>query len=242
MPAIDDQLMLGPELDEKGFAILEAAYSQTEVEKLIEVIHEADPGKETFRKSTQLFAIRQFLKEIPEAVPLIFNDRLKALVQEVFGAEYFPVKSIYFDKPPASNWFVAYHQDLTISVDKKIRQPGYGPWTRKQDQFAVQPPLHILQNIFTIRIHLDDTDEYNGALKVLPGSHRKGILRPEALEPALESESICRVRKGGIMLMKPLLLHASGRSTNNNRRRVIHIEFSKDTLPEGMSWPEKVLV
>lgn len=233
--------MLRCELDEKGFAILDAVYSQTEVEKLIEVIHEADPEKETFRKSAQLFAIRQFLKEIPEAVPLIFNDRLKALVNEVFGADYFPVKAIYFDKPAASNWFVAYHQDLTISVDKKITQPDYGPWTTKQGQFAVQPPPHILQNIFTIRIHLDDTDEHNGALKVFPGSHRKGILRPEALDLTQETENICRVKKGGIMLMKPLLMHASGRSTNTNRRRVIHIEFSKDTLPEGMGWPEKIL-
>lgn len=242
MPAIDDLAALRSELETKGFSILEAVYTQTEVDKLIEVIHEADPEKETFRRSAQLFAIRQFLKEIPEAVPLIFNDRLTALIHEAFGAEYFPVKSIYFDKPAASNWFVAYHQDLTISVDKKIIHPDYGPWTTKQGQFAVQPPLRILQNLFTIRIHLDDTDEYNGALKVIPGSHRKGISRPETLVPAQETESICRVGKGGVMLMKPLLLHASGRSTNHKRRRVIHIEFSKDTLPEGMNWPEKILV
>ncbi len=62
---------------------------------------------------------------------------------------------------------VAWHQDLTISVNKKLDLPGYGPWTIKQDQYAVQPPLEILENIFTIRIHLDDTDEKNGALRVI---------------------------------------------------------------------------
>jgi ectoine hydroxylase-related dioxygenase (phytanoyl-CoA dioxygenase family) len=83
------------------------------------------------------------------------------------------VKSIYFDKPETSNWYVAYHQDLTISVDKKLELPDFGPWTTKQNQFAVQPPLNILENIYTIRIHLDDTDENNGALKVVPKSHAK---------------------------------------------------------------------
>lgn len=101
-------------------------------------------------------------------------------------------KSIYFDKPEHSSWFVAWHQDLTISVDKKIDLDGFGPWTSKQDQFAVQPPLAFLENIFTVRIHLDDTDEHNGALRVIPGSHRKGIYRYSPDEPD-NSEETCRL-------------------------------------------------
>lgn len=42
------------------------------------------------------------------------------------------------------------------------------------------------------------------------------------------------------MLMKPLLLHSSSRTLNNNRRRVIHIEFSSITLPEELNWAEKM--
>jgi len=75
---------------------------------------------------------------------------------------------------------VAWHQDLTFSVDKKLDLPGYGPWTIKQDQYSVQPPLDLLENIFTIRIHLDDTDEKNGALRVIPGLHLKGVHRYSA--------------------------------------------------------------
>jgi hypothetical protein len=81
------------------------------------------------------------------------------------------VKSIYFDKPETSNWYVSYHQDLTISLDKKVQIRNYGPWTSKSNQFAVQPPIEILENIFTIRIHLDYTNEQNGALKIIPKSH-----------------------------------------------------------------------
>jgi ectoine hydroxylase-related dioxygenase (phytanoyl-CoA dioxygenase family) len=149
------------------------------------------------------------------------------------------VKSIYFDKPEKSNWFVAWHQDLTISVNKKAELPGYGPWTIKPDQFAVQPPVAILEDNFTIRIHLDDTDNNNGALKVLPGSHLKKIYRVEDIDWAREKEAICSVNAGGIMIMRPLLMHASSRTTNDKKRRVIHIEFSRAILPEEISWSEK---
>jgi ectoine hydroxylase-related dioxygenase (phytanoyl-CoA dioxygenase family) len=224
---------------EEGFTILDRIYSQEEVEQILETISLADSDKETFRKSEGVFAIRQFLKEIPESTSLIFNAKLREVIRELFGTDYFVVKSIYFDKPAGSNWYVSYHQDLTISVDQKTELAGFGPWTTKQNQFAVQPPLAVLENIFTIRIHLDDTGEHNGALKVVPGSHRKQIYRPETIDWNTEKEVICSVPKGGIMLMKPLLLHSSSRTTNNQKRRVIHIEFSSQELPAAIQWAER---
>ncbi len=226
---------------ENGFTVINSVFSDEETEKIIAVISNADPSKDTFRKSEDLFAIRQFLKEIPEVRDLVFNDKIKEICKEIFGEKYTAVKSIYFDKPETSNWYVAYHQDLTVSVDKKLELPGFGPWTTKQNQFAVQPPLDLLENIYTVRIHLDDTDKHNGALKVVPGSHAKGICRPETINWATETEELCSVEKGGIMIMKPLLLHGSNRTTNGNRRRVIHIEFSDRELPEGLEWSERIV-
>ncbi|WP_312346159.1 phytanoyl-CoA dioxygenase family protein [Chryseobacterium binzhouense] len=228
------------ELTDNGFAVINNIFSEEEVEKISEAIQNIDSSKDTFRKSEDLFAIRQFLKEIPEVKDLIFNENLKAIIKEIFGENYFVVKSIYFDKPEKSNWYVAYHQDLTISVDKKLELENFGPWITKQNQYAVQPPLDILENIFTIRIHLDDTDENNGALKVVPKSHAKGIYRPETIDWDVETETICNVEKGGIMLMKPLLLHRSNRTTNGKKRRVIHIEFSDRELPEELNWSERM--
>lgn len=156
------------------------------------------------------------------------------------GDHYFVVKSIYFDKPETSNWYVSYHQDLTISVDKQVELKGFDFWTKKHNQFAVQPPLEILKNILTIRIHLDDTDKNNGALKVVPKSHLKGIYRPETIDWGIEKEANCEVLKGGIMLMKPLLLHSSGRTKSKKQRRVIHIEFSNQELPSALHWAERM--
>jgi len=221
-----------------GFFVVEDIFTKSETENLLFCISKADTSKPTFRKTKDLFAIRQFFKEVPESVNLVFNDKLKSIISKIFGDSFFVVKSIYFDKPGESNWFVAYHQDLTISVDKKIETKGFGPWTPKQDQFAVQPPLHILEDNFTVRIHLDDTTAENGALKIIPRSHRKGIYRAETIDWATETEHICHVKKGGVMFMKPLLLHSSGRTLNNNKRRVIHIEFSRSILPENLQWAE----
>jgi hypothetical protein len=229
-------------LTEEGFAIIENIYSAEEVGQIIDLINKADTSNETFRKSSALFAVRQFLKEIPATKALIFNDKFKLLIKKLLGVDFFIVKSIYFDKPEESNWFVSYHQDLTISVDKKLEIEGFGPWTVKQNQFAVQPPIEVLENNFTIRIHLDDTDECNGALRVVPQSHLKKIYRPETIIWTNEEERICNVKKGGVMVMKPLLLHSSNRTTNNKKRRVIHLEFSNQELPNGLNWAERMEV
>lgn len=223
----------------QGFAIIDNVYVEEEIIDLLVTISQADPSSPAFRMSNDLFAIRQFFKEVPSSINKVFTQKLRDIISENFGDEYFVVKSIYFDKPENSNWFVSYHQDLTISVDKKLNIEGYGPWTTKHNQFAVQPPLSILQDNFTIRIHLDNTNQENGALKVVPTSHLKGIYRQETIDWSIETEKTCEVKKGGVMIMKPLLLHSSGRTTNSEKRRVLHIEFSRSPLPENLNWAEK---
>lgn len=231
------------EILKNGFTIVRQVYSHTEIDSIISIINKADTSKATFRKSNNLFAIRQFLKEVPETIPFIFSEKLRTVIGQLFGSNFFAVKSIYFDKPGESNWFVSYHQDLTISVMEKSPVAGFGPWSVKENQYAVQPPLNILENNFTIRIHLDDTTAGNGALRVIPGSHLKGIYRPENIDPIAigwtkEREAVCDVPKAAIMIMRPLLLHASSRTTNNKKRRVIHIEFSSKNLPSPLEWSE----
>jgi ectoine hydroxylase-related dioxygenase (phytanoyl-CoA dioxygenase family) len=235
-----DVNMYRTQIEDTGFVTINNVFSDGEVEKILQLINQADTSRKTFRKSADLFAIRQFLKEVPGISNLILNDEFKLLIHSLFESDHFIVKSIYFDKPEQSNWFVSYHQDLTISVDRKVDLSDYSKWTVKQDQFSVQPPLNILKQIYTVRIHLDDTDENNGALKVVPGSHLKGVYRPEDIDWSKETEQICDVTRGGVMIMKPLLLHSSSRTTNNNKRRVIHIEFCNQELHEELKWVERI--
>jgi hypothetical protein len=239
---MDDLTHHQENLISNGFTVIDQVFSLEEVGQIIAALESIDTNGPLFRKTADLFAIRQVLKEAPQLVPLLFNKSMRRIISKIGGDDYFVVKSIYFDKPGNSNWFVAYHQDLTISVDRRLELDGFGPWTVKHNQFAVQPPLPFLQKVFTIRIHLDDTDENNGALKVIPGSHGKGICRPENIDWTMEREIVCKVKSGGVMLMKPLLLHASNRTIDDRKRRVIHIEFSNEQLPAHLEWSERLLV
>src|SRR5690242_17112459 len=122
------------QLSYKGFTIIEDIFNSGEVSSIIQAIDNANTTGGAFRKTNNLFAIRQFLKEIPSVHSLIFSSSLSNIIKEFFGNEYFVVKSIYFDKPEQSNWFVSYHQDLTIAVKTKIEQEGFSNWTVKNNQ------------------------------------------------------------------------------------------------------------
>ena len=224
----------------QGYTVIPDVFDTSAIEAMAAAINAADPTGPLFRQTSDLFAIRRFLQAVPAIQPLVFTNRLQVLLQQLFGPGYFPVKSIYFDKPGQSNWFVAWHQDLTISVAEKLPVEGYGPWTVKPDQYAVQPPVAVLESNFTIRIHLDDTDARNGALKVIPGSHQKGIYRADTIDMNITPDVSCAVPPGGMMIMRPLLMHASGRSSNGHHRRVIHIEFSNQALAGGLQWAEQL--
>lgn len=228
------------ELDFKsqGYSIIRDIYSNDEISSIIESIQNHKTDNKNTIDTNSLYAIRQLINYKPEIKNIVFNNRLKIVLNKLFSSDYFLTKAIYFDKPPLSNWFVSYHQDLSISVDKKSITEGYKNWTFKNGQYGVQPPVNILENTVTVRIHLDDTTKENGALRVIPKSHIKGVIRIDSENFNIKDEKICELNKGDIMLMKPLLLHASSKTTNKKRRRVIHLEFNDSTLHEPLEWLE----
>lgn len=227
------------ELEEEGYSVVSDIYSVEEIKAIVSCIEQADSDGLSFLKSKDLFAVRQLLTNVPALKPLLFNSRLLQLITELFGGDkYFITKAIYFDKPSGSNWFVSYHQDLSVSVDRKLDIKGYENWTVKKEQYGVQPPVQILENTVTVRVHLDDTDENNGALKVIPQSHLNGIVRTDSPTLQKDNEAFCKVSQGGVMLMKPLTFHASNKTVDKRRRRVIHLELNRYQLEEPLKWLE----
>jgi ectoine hydroxylase-related dioxygenase (phytanoyl-CoA dioxygenase family) len=225
------------QLTENGFSIVENIYAPEEIDTILNLIDTESKDNWRFRKNKDLFAIRCFLKEIPALNALIFNENLQQIIRNL-NPKYRVVKSIYFDKPPRNNWNVNWHQDLTISVLDKQNTEGYKNWLPKDDYYSVQPPSDILEDIVTVRIHLDDCNVQNGALRVLPKSHTN-IQNYAHLDNDFEKEEvICAVKKGGVLLLKPLIFHSSKRTENAASRRVIHIEFSSKELPKPLIWHE----
>jgi hypothetical protein len=223
-----------------GFAVLPTLYTPAEVAALLACVESAPAASPNFRRSQDVFAIRNLLGEIPALGPVLANPALRRLLGELFPEGCHLTKAIYFDKPAGSNWPVAWHQDLMINVAQRADRPGYGPWTAKAGWVAVQPPAAVLENTVTIRLHLDDCDATNGALKVVPGSHHQGVVPAETIARHTATATVCAVPAGGVLLMKPLLLHASNRSTSARPRRVVHLEFSAEELPAGLAWRERL--
>ncbi|UPL47591.1 phytanoyl-CoA dioxygenase family protein [Hymenobacter sublimis] len=228
-------------LRKKGYATLPDIYSPVEVAALLETIEAAEATSSNFRRSQDVFAIRNLLGEIPQLREQLLTPRLREVLAALFpNATPHLTKAIYFDKPAGSNWLVAWHQDVMISVDRRLNLLGYGPWSSKGDEVTVRPPHAILESIITLRLHLDDCDETNGALRVVPGSHRHGVILNEEHSSYTPQAVTCPVPAGGLMLMQPLTLHASNRSTSPHPRRVIHLEFSTAELPNGLQWRERL--
>jgi ectoine hydroxylase-related dioxygenase (phytanoyl-CoA dioxygenase family) len=171
-------------------------------------------------------------------VALAEGDHIGSFVHQVLGRDAFPIRAILFDKTETANWKVSWHQDLTIAVMERCEESGYGPWSSKHGVVHVQPPAAVLEQMLAVRLHLDESGAGNGPLRVLPGSHRAGKLRDQEI-PAWQqrtTEEVCLVPRGGALVMRPLLLHASSPATEPHHRRVLHIEYSNCELPTGLEW------
>jgi hypothetical protein len=183
---------------------------------------------------------RRGLLAQPAMRELSDSDLILDLVRPHLPKEPTPVRAIFFNKSPDSNWLVTWHQDLTIAVTTRVELPGFGPWSVKEGIPHVQPPIECLEQMITVRIHLDDADADNGALRVLPQTHHLGRLSTEQIQAlrSTKAEHLCTATAGDVLLMRPLLLHASSRSSSDLSRRVLHIEYAGFDLPGGLKWSD----
>lgn len=184
--------------------------------------------------------VRHLLRRSPAVRRLAKSPPILGIAATYLGSGAKPVKAILFDKTPSSNWYVTWHQDLTIAVKEKIEVAGYGPWSEKDGVPHVQPPASVLQQMLAIRIHLDDCSEQNGALSFMSGSHNAGKLGPDEISKWREKARpiCCPADQGDVIVMRPLILHSSRKASNPEHRRVLHIEYASVDLTGGLKWSE----
>jgi ectoine hydroxylase-related dioxygenase (phytanoyl-CoA dioxygenase family) len=223
-------------IEDNGFAIVPDFLDRAELEKLVSSVQKLRSNE------NDRYASRDLLRKIPQVKELLKEEKTRILLTPLLGLNYFAVRGLFFNKVPAANWKVAWHQDVTIAVKKKAETPGFGPWSVKAGIVHTQAPNSLLANMLALRIHLDECGESNGPLKVIPGSHRSGRLKQDEIGNFVSKIELvsCLVPKGGILLMKPLVLHSSSPALKPANRRVIHIELAADDLPGGLEWFEKV--
>lgn len=161
-----------------------------------------------------------------------------AIADALLGPAARAVGARLFDKSPARNWSLGWHQDRTISVIERREVPGFGQWTVKSGIAHCVPPFEIIERALTFRIHLDPAGESNAPLLVAPGSHRLGVLAERDIPAAVARFGMraCLAEAGDVWAYATLILHASDRARAPARRRVLQLLYSADDLPGGLEW------
>ncbi|BCU75609.1 phytanoyl-CoA dioxygenase family protein [Luteolibacter sp. LG18] len=177
--------------------------------------------------------------------PLV-RETAVALRKELAASGHLPenaiaIQAIAFDKTAETNWKVTWHQDLMFPFAQPVTSDGYLLPRHKDGVDYARPPEEILGRLLAVRLHLDDCDESNGPLRVLPGSHLHGIIPSEEIAGHLERHeaAICLATEGEALLMRPLLLHASSQATAPKHRRVLHFVYDTGG-PLSQKWHREV--
>lgn len=228
-------------IEQHGFAILENSVDSNKLRLVEKELQHLEIDHLASQRAGKAFGLRNLTTAVPLTRDLANSNELRSIVRPVLGDTAQVVRTIYFDKHKDANWKVAWHQDLTIAVREKVDVEGFRAWSTKAGITHVQPPVAVLEHMLTLRVHLDDTSEANGALRVLPGTHRHGRLDPDQIQYWKQQQNLmtCSVKRGGVVAMRPLLLHSSLPSLNPTHRRVLHFEYALIDLPAGLEWFEK---
>jgi hypothetical protein len=167
---------------------------------------------------------------LPEIRALAGDPRLLDLAARFIGTAQ-PLRATLFDKAASANWLVAWHQDVALPMRAEVDAVGWGPWSTKAGVVHAIAPASALAQVVALRVSLDPSTDANGPLRVLPDTHLYGRLDDAAVERLARDVSpvICTVDAGGVVAMRPLILHASSKSTSDARRRVLHIEYAAAT-------------
>jgi ectoine hydroxylase-related dioxygenase (phytanoyl-CoA dioxygenase family) len=209
---------------EKGFTIIPDVVATEDLLGLVEGLNQADLTRSRA-------GVRHAMKLAPVNA-VARKAGLLGIAREILGSEAFPFRATLFDKSPTSNWLVVWHQDTALPLRERRETPGWGPWSVKDGVNYAHAPASALSQVLALRVHLDDSTADNGPLRVLPGTHTLGVLTDEAIhELSTQVAAVdCLISRGGVLAMRPLIVHASSKSLAENPRRVLHIEYAASPI------------
>jgi ectoine hydroxylase-related dioxygenase (phytanoyl-CoA dioxygenase family) len=211
---------LRSEVDERGFVVLPAAVEPAVMNQLEDSLRESPLPRSRA-------GMRNALRH-SAVIDIARSPVLLEVAREIVGIEAVPFKATLFDKSPISNWLVTWHQDTALPLQGRRELPEWGPWSVKDGVIYAHAPASALSKVVALRLHLDDSDSMNGPLRVLPGTHTLGVLSDQEIHNISNRTTPidCLVPRGGLSVMRPLLIHASSKSRSEAPRRVLHVEYA----------------
>jgi hypothetical protein len=211
-----------------GFAVVPSVLSDAECDALtvcVVQIGSDSPGTRSLLCQDWCQALAGRLRRHPD---------IAAAIPGNFAA----VQCTYFEKSREQNWLVPVHQDLSIPVKERVEHAELRGWSAKEGSLFVQPPVDVLEKLVVVRVHLDPCGEEDGPLQFVPSTHLRGRLSAaQASELKMFGPVVtCALDRGGVLIMRPLALHASSKASGASRRRVLHFVFGPPELPYGLRW------
>lgn len=205
---------------DEGYSITEHIFDRRDMEAICHAIDAAEVPKTK--------AGARHLLRVPAVRSLAVHSALVQLAGKFIGAPAAPYRATLFDKSAASNWLVAWHQDTALPLNQHAADPAWGPWSNKGGVLHAIAPASALETVVALRVHLDDSTPTNGPLRVLPDTHRAGVLPHDEIQRLADGirPIECVAESGGVVAMRPLLVHASSKARDTQPRRVLHIEYA----------------
>ena len=221
--------MLRVDVEKDGFAVVPGVLNQDEVAITLQKLDSS-----ALRRSRA--GIRHLMSNADVAA-LARDPRLLKIAHDMLNADALPFRATLFDKSPQANWLVVWHQDTALPLRCRRETSGWGPWSVKEGINYAHAPTCALDKVVALRVHLDDCTNQNGPLRVLPGTHKLGVLSDdEVFRLSGERCAVdCTAEQGAILAMRPLLIHSSSKSQNESPRRVLHIEYASSmSIGDGL--------
>ena len=205
---------------EVGYSIAEQVFERHEIGRVSQALAAADLAR-------MKAGVRHVLR-ISEVRALAAHRALLALAKTFIEGQPIPFRATLFDKSTVSNWLVAWHQDTALPVARRVDDSSWGPWSMKGGVLHAIAPASALAMVVALRVHLDDSTPSNGPLRVLPGTHKGGVLTHDEMQrmAAVVTPVVCVAAAGGVVAMRPLVVHASSKATGDRPRRILHIEYA----------------
>jgi hypothetical protein len=214
---------------EHGYGLVPNVFGKDEILGLLEELR-----RDCLPRSRA--GVRHAMKS-PAIAQLAQDSRTTGIAKAILGGSAIPFRATLFEKLPDSNWLITWHHDTALPLIQRLESPGWGPWSLKDGVIYAHAPAIALEQVVALRVHLDDSTPENGPLRVLPGTQTRGVLTDEEIRSLAENPQAVngRMPLGGIVAMRPLVVHASSKSQTSAPRRVVHIEYAASANPtEGL--------
>lgn len=205
---------------DQGFSIIDGVFTPAEMRQVLQVLSVTDLDRTK--------AGARHVLSVPVVGQVALDPRMVQIARQFIGAGATPFRATLFDKSGHANWLVVWHQDTALPLRERIERPEWGPWSTKAGVLYAHAPAWALEQVVALRVSLDDSLTTNGPLRVLPNSHRWGVLSEQQIEHLVRETMplVCMTAAGGVVALRPLTLHASSKAVDDRPRRILHIEYA----------------